>query len=41
MDFDHPALPHLMAWYARLGERPAYQAHVAIPFPEMWGRLEF
>ena len=41
MEFDHPALPNLAAWYARLGERPAYQAHVAIPFPEMWGRLEF
>ena len=41
MELDHPSLPHLMSWYARLGERPAYQAHVAIPFPEMWGRLDF
>lgn len=41
MEFDHPALPNLMAWYARLGERPAYQAHVAIPFPEMWGKLTY
>ena len=41
MELDHPSLPNLMAWYARLGERPAYQAHVAIPFPEMWGRLDF
>ncbi len=41
MEFDHPSLPNLAAWYARLSERPAYQAHVAIPFPEMWGRLAY
>ena len=41
MEFDHPALPNLAAWHARLSERPAYQAHVAIPFPELWGRLEY
>ena len=41
MEFDYPSLPNLAAWYARLGERPAYQAHVAIPFPEMWGRLAY
>ncbi len=41
MEFDHPPLPNLAAWYARLSERPAYQAHVAIPFPEMWGRLTY
>ena len=41
MELDHPSLPNLMSWYTRLGERPAYQAHVAIPFPEMWGRLAY
>ncbi len=41
MEFDHPSLPNLATWYARLSERPAYQAHVAIPFPEMWGRLNY
>ena len=41
MEFDYPSLPNLKAWYARLVERPAYQAHVAIPFPEMWGRLAY
>ena len=41
MEFDYPSLPNLAAWYARLGERPAYQVHVMIPFPEMWGRLDF
>ena len=41
MEFDYPSLPNLISWYARLGERPAYQAHVAIPLPEMWGRLAY
>ena len=26
-----PALPHLEAWYARLGERHAYQQHIMLP----------
>lgn len=41
MEFDHPSLPNLMAWYARLSERPAYQVHVMIPFDEMWGKLTY
>jgi glutathione S-transferase len=39
MELERPALPNLKAWHARLSDRPAHQAHVAIPFPEMWGRL--
>ncbi|MBS0409560.1 MAG: glutathione S-transferase [Proteobacteria bacterium] len=41
MDIPRPALPHLEAWYARLGARPAYQAQVMRPFDELKGRLAF
>ncbi len=40
MELERPALPNLEAWYARLAERPAYQAHVMLPFDELRGRLE-
>ncbi len=33
--------PNVLAWYERLSRRPAYQAHVAVPFDELRGRLEF
>lgn len=29
---EHPSLPRVEAWYARLCARPAYQTHVMIPF---------
>lgn len=41
MEIARPVLPNLEAWYARLTERPAYQAHVMIPFDDMYGRLAF
>jgi glutathione S-transferase len=31
MPIERPGLPHLRAWYARLGERPPYRTHVMIP----------
>ncbi len=29
--FERPALPHVAAWYARLGERPGFQKHIMTP----------
>ncbi len=43
VDVDRPALPHVEAWYQRLTERPAYQAHVMRHFgtnPDEWAALE-
>ncbi len=43
VDVDRPALPHVEAWYERLAQRPAYQAHVMRPFgtnPDEWAALE-
>jgi glutathione S-transferase len=40
MAIERPALPNLEAWYARLTERPAYRAHVMLPFDELRGRPE-
>ena len=34
MDVQRPELPHLRAWYQRLLERPAYQAHIGFPLEE-------
>jgi glutathione S-transferase len=31
LPMEHPALLNLAAWYARLGERPAYRKHVMLP----------
>lgn len=41
LEIDRPSLPRLEAWWARLGERPAYRRHVMIPFGELKGRLAF
>jgi glutathione S-transferase len=40
MEIERPALPRVEAWYARLQERPAYRAHVMVPFAELYGRLD-
>lgn len=43
MNIERPALPHVVAWYERLQERPAYREHVMIPFGaslEEWLQLE-
>jgi glutathione S-transferase len=40
MEIERPALPRVEAWYARLQDRPAYRAHVMVPFAELYGRLD-
>jgi glutathione S-transferase len=41
LDLEHPDLPNVTAWYHRLQQRPAYRAHVMIPFGELRGRLAY
>lgn len=41
LQIERPPLPAVEAWYARLKARPAYQAHVMIPFDDLKGRLAF
>lgn len=41
IDIERPPLPNVEAWYRRLEARPAYRQHVAIPFQELYGRLDF
>ena len=43
LDIVRPSLPNIEAWYGRLCERPAYQAHIMIPFGrnrDEWDTLE-
>jgi glutathione S-transferase len=40
LEIERPAAPNVEAWYRRLQERPAYRAHVMIPFGELAGRLD-
>ena len=39
LEVEQPA--HLLDWYRRLGERPAYRATVMQPFDELGGRTQF
>jgi len=41
LDIERPLLPHVVAWYERLQQRPAYREHVMIPFEELRGRLDY
>jgi glutathione S-transferase len=41
LDIDRPELPNVSGWYDRLQQRPAYRAHVMIPFPELAGRHDY
>jgi glutathione S-transferase len=41
LEIERPSLPNVEAWYRRLQDRPAYRAHVMIPFEELHGRLDF
>jgi glutathione S-transferase len=41
IEVERPSLPHVEAWYRRLGERSAYRAHVMRPFEELRGRLAY
>ncbi len=39
--FERIDLPHVEAWYRRLGERPAYRGSVMQPFDHLRGRSGF
>jgi glutathione S-transferase len=41
LEIERPRLPNVEAWYRRLQDRPAYRAHVMVPFEELRGRLDF
>jgi glutathione S-transferase len=41
LDLDRPHIPNVAAWYQRLQQRPAYRAHVMLPFAELRGRLAY
>jgi glutathione S-transferase len=41
LDIERPLLPHVVGWYERLQQRPAYREHVMIPFEELRGRLDY
>ena len=41
LEIERPDLPNVQAWYGRLQARPAYRAHVMIPFDELRGRLAY
>ena len=41
LDIERPEIPHVEAWYERLQERPGYRKHVMVPFPELYGRLDY
>ena len=41
LEIERPSVPNLHAWYHRLQERPAYRAHVMVPFSDLRGRLEY
>lgn len=41
LDIERPSIPNVEAWYRRLQDRPAYRAHVMIPFEDLRGRLDY
>jgi glutathione S-transferase len=41
LDIERPTVPNVEAWYDRLQARPAYRAHVMLPFDELYGRLAY
>src|ERR1051326_2207643 len=41
IDIARPRVPNVERWYRTLAERPAYRAHVMVPFAELEGRLEY
>ena len=41
IDIARPRVPNVERWYRTLAERPAYRAHVMVPFSELYGRLEY
>jgi glutathione S-transferase len=40
LDIERPSVPNVETWYLRLQDRPAYRAHVMVPFGELSGRLD-
>jgi glutathione S-transferase len=40
LDIARPLVPNVEAWYRRIQDRPAYRAHVMLPFDELRGRLD-
>ena len=40
IDIARPHVPNVERWYLALQERPAYRAHVMVPFGDLEGRLE-
>ncbi|HYY38767.1 MAG TPA: glutathione S-transferase [Xanthobacteraceae bacterium] len=41
IDIARPALPNVEQWYGVLQARPAYRAHVMVPFEQLRGRLAY
>lgn len=41
IDIARPRVPNVERWYRTLAERPAYRAHVMVPFRELEGRLAY
>jgi glutathione S-transferase len=41
IDIARPHVPNVERWYRTLAERPAYRAHVMVPFGDLYGRLEY
>ncbi len=41
LEIERPTVPNVEAWYRRLQARPAYRAHVMVPFGELRGRLDY
>lgn len=41
LEIERPVLPQVERWYRALQQRPAFRAHVMIPFGELRGRLDY
>ena len=41
MGLDVPRPAPVLQWYARLGQRPAYREHIAVPFDGLRGRTDY
>ncbi|TWT00331.1 glutathione S-transferase family protein [Reyranella sp. CPCC 100927] len=41
LDIERPGVPHVVAWYQRLQDRPAFREHIMLPFSELRGKLDY
>jgi glutathione S-transferase len=41
VDITRPPVPNVERWYRALQARPAYRAHVMVPFGDLYGRLDY